>query len=60
MRKICIKNQVQKKNVSKIVSMGYKGKQLKKHGETSSLHEKIISAKIYHNDRINDSTQERY
>ena len=40
--------------------MGYRGKQLKKHGETSSLHEKIISAKIYPNDRINDSTQERY
>ena len=47
------------KKVSKIVSMGYKGKQLKKHEETSSLDKKIISTKIYPKDRINDSTQER-
>ena len=39
-RKDSTKNHVQKKNVSKIVSMAYKGKQLKIHQETSFLPEK--------------------
>ena len=45
-------------NVSKIVSMGYKGKQLNKVKE-QTIYIKNCFRKNYAEDRINDSTQER-